>query len=77
MEGKQFLLIDEISMCNTATLSKGSAIMGRILTEQADASKPFGGMNVVILGDFHQFPPPTNPHGALYSSHMKTEVRLV
>ncbi|KAJ7080494.1 hypothetical protein C8R43DRAFT_965727 [Mycena crocata] len=31
-------------------------------------SKPFGGMNVILFGDPHQFPPVGSPHNTVYSS---------
>ena len=41
----------------------------------ADSTLPFGGINIILLGDFHQFPPVANTFGSLYStpSHSKIE----
>ena len=30
---------------------------GKALTGESDTNKPFGGVNVILSGDFHQFPP--------------------
>jgi hypothetical protein len=86
--GKKYLIIDEISMMDSATLAKASAIINRILRPD-NSERPFGGLNVILLGrsevmvskqfrtltkelgDFHQFPPPRNATGALYSTQMK------
>ncbi|KAF8221469.1 hypothetical protein L208DRAFT_1382251 [Tricholoma matsutake] len=38
-----------------------------------DATVPFRGLNVILLGDFHQFPPVGNPRVALYYVQSKTE----
>ena len=47
------LIIDEISMCTPVTLSR---IENR-LRECFDSEKPFGGLHVILLGDFWQFEP--------------------
>lgn len=52
----RYLILDEISMLSRtffATLSRNICI----LKTGSDAGEPFGGINVVICGDFHQFPP--------------------
>jgi len=36
---------------------------------KGDEHLPFGGMNVILLGDFHQYPPVAKPFSALYSCH--------
>ncbi|KAG0695953.1 hypothetical protein DFH29DRAFT_984805 [Suillus ampliporus] len=38
--------------CLSAYIAKGKALAG-----EWDTSKPFGGVNVVLVGNFHQFPP--------------------
>lgn len=44
-----------------ASISKTAAIAKSCV----DASQPFGGMSVLVSGDFDQFPP-ISPRGALY-----------
>ena len=65
-----WLAIDEISMLTTETLTHTSQVTGFVKTGagQIDSSILFGGMNVILLGDFHQFPPVANPWAVLYSS---------
>ena len=38
--------------------SLASGIAGKIKGETVDATAPFEGMNMILVGDFHQFPPP-------------------
>ena len=70
IEHKEWLAIDEISMLMTDLLMLTSQVTGFVKTGngRADATVPFGGMNVILLGDFHQFPPVANSHASLYAS---------
>ncbi|KAJ8516236.1 hypothetical protein ONZ45_g6447 [Pleurotus djamor] len=55
-QSKQYLIIDEVSMISKAffaALSRNISI-GKA-GKETDAS--FGGVNVILAGDFHQFPP--------------------
>ena len=58
-ESKEYLVIDEYSMISKtflALLSKNIGIGKQgTMTEHNDCS--FGGINVILCGDFHQFPP--------------------
>lgn len=47
------LIIDEVSMINGNLIDKLDWIARRLL----DASKPFGGIQIVLCGDFYQLPP--------------------
>ncbi|GAV29131.1 hypothetical protein PMKS-002611 [Pichia membranifaciens] len=47
------LIIDEISMIDGQLLDKLDAVAKRL----RDASKPFGGLQVIFCGDFYQLPP--------------------
>ena len=51
----RYLIIDEISMVSAEFFDK----LTRILADArgGSANAPFGGLNVILLGDFHQFPP--------------------
>lgn len=58
-KGKRYLIIDEKSMVSRrflAILSK-NICKGLMLSGEADPNLPFGGLNVILVGDFHQFPP--------------------
>ena len=55
---KHYLIIDEISMVSREMFAKLSNIIGRAKAGQVFSSEqPFGGLNVILVGDFHQFPP--------------------
>jgi ATP-dependent DNA helicase PIF1 len=56
------LIIDEISMMSGDMLDKLSDI-GKVIRQ--NKAKPFGGMQVVLVGDFYQLPPITNDDEAL------------
>jgi hypothetical protein len=53
------LVIEEISMVSCKFLARLSAYIAKrkSLAGVKDADKTFGGVNVIIVGDFHQFPP--------------------
>ena len=67
--GKRYLIIDEFSMLSKsflARLSRNIAI-GMDTTNTAFANQSFGGLNVILCGDLHQFPPvAVKWNGALY-----------
>jgi hypothetical protein len=52
---KRYLMIDEVSMLSRSFFAN----MCRIITTamEMEEEKPFGGLNVILVGDFHQFPP--------------------
>lgn len=68
IHGKEFLIIDEVSMEDKATAYCLSEIIGksRALEGKGRPHEPFGSMHVIKFGDFHQFPPVGNSTGALY-----------
>lgn len=57
--GAKFLIIDEISMVPSPMLAEMDAIITRARAGQVEnhSGRAFGGMNVILFGDFHQFPP--------------------
>jgi len=68
IQGKEFLIVDEVSMEDKATLYCLSEIIGKsqALEEKGRPHEPFGSMHIIKVGDFHQFPPVGNPTSVLY-----------
>jgi hypothetical protein len=68
MKGKEFLMVDKVSMEDKVTMHCLSEIIGRSCgqEEKGRPQEPFGSMHIIKAGDFHQFPPVGNPTGALY-----------
>jgi len=68
MQGKEFLIVDEVSMEDKAMAFWLSEIIGksRALEEKGQPHEPYGSMHIIKAGDFHQFPPVSNSIGALY-----------
>ncbi|KAJ7584278.1 hypothetical protein C8J56DRAFT_892964 [Mycena floridula] len=64
----RYLVIDEFSMMTKLTLAYVDEIVSQVLKQVAaqdsdvrgDDSLPFGGLNVILCGDPHQFPPVAN-----------------
>lgn len=75
IEGRQFLICDEVSMCTKQLKYRGSEIVARVRAAEgvATTSQSFGGMDVIDFGDFHQFPPVGNPQAALYCDRPDTD----
>nr|GAT49182.1 predicted protein [Mycena chlorophos] len=67
----KYLIIDEYSMLTKQTLRALCKIMSAVKGHDGEGAPeiPFGGVNVILFGDPHQFPPPSNPSGALYNDH--------
>lgn len=63
------MILDEYSMIAKdflAVLSR-NILIGKEMAAHNDHSQSFGGINIIICGDFHQFPPVTQPvSSALY-----------
>ena len=55
-------------MCTLNLLTLLSQVAGKARTDvgRADSTVPFGGLNVMLIGDFHQFPPVGAMNTALY-----------
>jgi len=58
-QSKQYFIINEMSMVSQDLFAKLSRIISqaRKSNELSNTDQPFGGMNVILVGDFHQFPP--------------------
>ena len=52
---KRYLIIDEVSMLSRSFFAKLSHIISTAMEKESDNA--FGGLNVILVGDFHQFPP--------------------
>ncbi|EAU82018.2 ATP-dependent DNA helicase PIF1 [Coprinopsis cinerea okayama7 len=72
---KSYLIVDEVSMMTKAQLQALNrvATYARGKMDNGDHTQPFGGMNVILCGDFHQFPPVSNTSGALYCDRPSTD----
>ncbi|KIK25555.1 hypothetical protein PISMIDRAFT_96710, partial [Pisolithus microcarpus 441] len=65
----EYLIIDEMSMVGKTFLAKLSRniAVGKMTDAGAVTAHSFGGINVIMCGDFHQFPPvAVGPSEALY-----------
>ena len=74
-----WLTVDEKSMLTTPNLHLLSKTMGVVRSglETIHPTLPFGGVNTILLGDFHQFPPIRSKRNALYyAAHEKDNARL-
>ncbi len=74
MENVLWLTIDEKSMMKASQLAHLSQTTSFIRggLHNVDASLPFGGLNVILLGDFHQFPPVASSTKELYNLSPQT-----
>lgn len=68
MLATEYLLVDEVSMINKKQLHCLDAMLRaeRQRKHLAHADDSFGGVNVILFGDFHQFPPIGAESVALY-----------
>lgn len=64
MRRAEVLVIDEISMCDAHLLNIADLVLKNI----RDDPKPFGGVQLILLGDFLQLPPPKNDYKLCYES---------
>ena len=74
---KTHLIIDEISMVSCKMLARIERIISKARAGAADfnSTKSFGGLNVIILGDLHQFPPiPGGARTALFVPVQRTDI---
>jgi hypothetical protein len=59
---KHYFIIDEVSMLSRSFLAKLAEVISKAL--EMDSDKIFGNLNVILAGDFHQFPPVIARRGA-------------
>lgn len=74
--GALWLTIDEMSMLTTPLLAYLSQATGIVRTgiSTVEPSLAFGGLNVILLGDFHQLPPVANTGHELYNAIQSDEI---
>ncbi|RDB27295.1 ATP-dependent DNA helicase PIF1 [Hypsizygus marmoreus] len=76
IKDRMMLLHDEVSMTTKEILCLLSQAVGKAFTGEfnAGATKTFADeLDVILFGDFHQFPPVKNPGGALYCDRPNTD----
>lgn len=78
MQKVKYLIIDEISMVPKHIFAKIERIFSSaidIISSEVKSTKGklFGGINVIIVGDFHQFPPVAQARQALYMPYREKE----
>ena len=66
---KKCLIIDEMSMLYDTLLADIAKVVAHTKKagQEGNEHLPFAGLNVILMGDFHQFPPVGKPYSALYS----------
>jgi len=69
---KLYLIIDESFMISRKFFARISVYMakGKSLVGEKDTNKSFGGVNVVLVGDLHQFPLSLGGKMHRYSGHV-------
>ncbi|RDB17999.1 ATP-dependent DNA helicase RRM3 [Hypsizygus marmoreus] len=75
IKGKMMALVDECSMITKEHLCLVSQSAGKVLAGEYrnDSTLPFGAIDFILIGDFHQFPPVKNKSGALYCDRPLTD----
>jgi hypothetical protein len=69
LQGTDYIFIDEISMVDLTSLYKISAHLCKAMGKQ---DKPFGGLNIIVAGDFAQLAPPGQGSKTLYNGDVGT-----
>ena len=71
LQGADYMLLDEISMVDLSSLYKISAQLCKVMGEH---DKPFGGLNIIVAGDFAQLAPPGKGSKSLYNGQVGTNI---
>lgn len=77
-----YLVLDECSMFSRSFFAHLSRNISIGKTGASDLDKPFGGINVILCGDFHQFPPVASAknaplyHFELFDNHSRLDDAL-
>lgn len=73
----EYLVIDEVSMATTEVMEAISAVAGFIKNNTTNPTQAFSRINVILVGDFHQFPPPGREDLALYNGKPPTNTAAI
>lgn len=74
----EYLVVDEASMATTEVFEATSAVAGfNKKDSRGNPTQPFGGINVILVGDFHQFPPPGREDLALFNRKPPTKTAVI
>lgn len=73
----RYLVVDEASMATTEVFEATSAVAGFNKKDVSDPTQAFGGINVILVGDFHQFPPPGREDLALFNRRPPTKTAAI
>jgi len=75
----QYLAIDEAGMSTLDLITLLSQVCGKVRADDATAKStmPFGGLNIILMSDFHQFPPVGNSNAALYCTPPNRNTAIV
>jgi len=73
LQPPQWLAIDKVGMCTVDLLTLLSQVMGKVRAgySTADSTRPFGGLNIMLMGDFHQFPQSDIPNRHFTRCHCR------
>lgn len=72
-----YLILDEASMATTEVFEATSSIAGFVKNGSSDPAQGFGGINVILVRDFHQFPPPGHENLALFNRKQVTNSAIL
>ena len=66
-------------MCTVDLITLLSQVAGKVRAGDgsANSTTPFRGLNVMLMGDFHQFPPVGNSKAALYSNPPSRKTAII
>jgi len=72
MRNAEVLVIDEISMCDAQLLNVADFVLKSI----RDSTEPFGGVQLILLGDFLQLPPPEKDYTLCYEAQAWRQAKI-
>jgi len=74
-----WIAIDEVGMCTVDLITLLSQVAGKVHASDGsvDSTTPFRGLNMMLMGDFHQFPPVGNSKAALDSNPLSRKTTII